>query len=120
MRCGTWTVGVDALSVRGIRHPNAFDAPVDLGKFLHVGDAAPPGDAETRRVVEIDTDGAVTFGIDGALGTRNLGLADIQPLSPVLERHGAPPWWVGTTLIDGELVLLLDLSVLASTGNVAA
>ncbi|HSI03423.1 MAG TPA: chemotaxis protein CheW [Myxococcota bacterium] len=115
MRCGTWTVGVDALSVRAIRPPRASDTPIDLGQLLRVDEAAPEMDAAKRRIVELGIDKSVTFGIDGALGTRALGLAEVQPLSRVLQSHGAPPWWIGTTQIDGELVLLLDLSVLASS-----
>ncbi len=116
MRCGAWTVGVDALSVRAIRPPRNGDAPIDLGTFLRVGDPLPAIDASKRRIVELGAeDGGVTFGIDGALGTRSLTLADVQPLSPVLEKYGAPAWWVGTMELDGELVLLVDLSALAKS-----
>lgn len=115
MRCGAWTVGVDALSVRAIRPPRNDDKPIDLGKFLHIeGNALPTIDASKRRVVELGSDREVTFGIDGALGTRSLTLGDVQPLSPVLEHYGAPAWWIGTMELEGELVLLVDLSALAS------
>ena len=119
MRCGTWAVGVDALSVRAIRPPRDADRPIDLGQLLAVDGTRPEHDSAKRRVVELGSDRSVTFGIDGALGTRSLGLADVKPLSPVLENHGAPRWWIGTTEVDGELVLLLDLSVLAATTKAA-
>lgn len=114
MRCGTWMVGVDALSVRAIRPPRQGDAPLDIGQFLRADGPLPPGDGSKRRVVELGGEGnTATFSIDNALGTRSLGLNEVRPLPPVLEHYGAPSWWLGTAEEAGELVLLIDLSALA-------
>jgi chemotaxis signal transduction protein len=107
-------VGVDALSVRSIRPPRDGDQPVDLGQFLRIEGQPPPRDASKRRVIEPAGAQGTLFSIDNALGTRTLGLADVQPLSRVLESHGAPRWWIGTVQLEGEMVLLVDLTALAA------
>lgn len=113
MRCGPFLVGVDALSVRAIRPARDGDQPFDLGHYLRVDGPRPATDDSKRRIIEPTTRADVIFSVDNALGTRTLSLAEIQPLSPVLESHGAPRWWIGTVQIDGEMALLLDLTALA-------
>ncbi len=102
-------VGVDPLSVRTIRPHEQSDDVVDIGTFFR-GERSPPQPGDKPRVLEVD---GMKFRVDHALGTQSLTLADVLPLSPVLERYGAPSWWIGTTMIDEQLVLLIDLNELA-------
>jgi general L-amino acid transport system permease protein len=48
---------------------------------------------------------------------RDFRVTEVAPLSAVFEKHKAPPWWVGTTSHEGELVLLVDLAGLATAAE---
>jgi hypothetical protein len=108
-RCGPWMVGVDPLAVRTIRPQQGNEKVVDIGTFFR-GESSEPQPGDKPRVLEV---AGVKLRVDHAVGTTLLTLADVMPLSPVLERYGAPSWWIGTTMINEQLVLLVDLAQLA-------
>jgi hypothetical protein len=117
MRCGDYLVGVDPASVRSIRPAEERDQLLlDIGTFLQSSAMADARD-DRPRVVELEHAGAQLMRIDHALGTRLLRIADVVPLGPTFAKHDAPPWWLGTSEVDGEIVLLIDLVTLAQAAE---
>ncbi|MBX0326764.1 chemotaxis protein CheW [Oscillochloris sp. ZM17-4] len=90
----------------------------DLGGLL--GDAAPPAARRQHAITVSLRRRSVALLIDHIDSLDSEGPLAVQPLSPLLSRRLAWPWFLGAVVYRGEPLLLLDLRRIATDVAIGA
>jgi hypothetical protein len=107
VRCGPYTVGVEAARVRRVRRAGEERAAaLPLAQLLGLTKVT----RIRARVLAVDGDAGERLVLtEGRIRWLTVAATELRALPASLRHFGAPDWWLGTLTLGEELVLLVDL-----------